>query len=107
MLIVKYEVCISQFVLNTCDLLVPCTVVDCPSISRNNNVDLLFHVPCLGSISSHQVCTNVAQCYAVASQFEGCREKIQENTAIIRDLVRILYYKVSQGHRKRNVFYSR
>ncbi|KAI0215551.1 DnaJ-like subfamily C member 13 [Lamellibrachia satsuma] len=39
------------------------------------------------------VCTNIAQCYAVASQFEGCREKIQENTAIIRDLVRILYYK--------------
>jgi len=47
---------------------------------------------------SHQVCTNVAQCYAVASQFEGCREKIQENTAIIRDLVRILYYKVSEAH---------
>ena len=42
-----------------------------------------------------KVCTNVAQCYAVASQFEGCREKIQENASIIRDLVRILYYKVS------------
>lgn len=42
-----------------------------------------------------QVCINVAQCYTVAAQFEGCREKIQECSAIIRDLCRILYFKVN------------
>ena len=42
-----------------------------------------------------QVCTYVVKCYAVASQFEGCREKIQEIPAIIKDICRILYYKVT------------
>ena len=45
-----------------------------------------------------QVCSHVTRCYAVASQFEGCREKIQENSSIVRDVCRILYYKV--GYRK-------
>ena len=49
--------------------------------------------------SPSQVCANVACCYAVASQFEGCRERIQETSAIIRDLVRILYYRVSVSRR--------
>lgn len=44
-----------------------------------------------------QVCTYIAKCYAVAAQFEGCREKIQEHSAIIKDLCRILYYKVSKA----------
>lgn len=39
------------------------------------------------------VCTNIAKCYAVAAQFEACREKIQETSAIIKDLCRILYFK--------------
>jgi DnaJ family protein C protein 13 len=41
-----------------------------------------------------QVCINIAKCYSVAAQFEGCREKIQECSGIIRDLCRILYFKV-------------
>ncbi|GFN83676.1 Dnaj homolog subfamily c member 13-like, partial [Plakobranchus ocellatus] len=39
------------------------------------------------------VCTNIAKCYSVAAQFEACREKIQETSAIIKDLCRILYFK--------------
>ena len=41
-----------------------------------------------------QVCTHITRCYAVASQFKGCREKIQEHQNIIKDLCRILYFKV-------------
>ena len=41
-----------------------------------------------------QVCTHVANCYAVASQFESCREKLQEIPQIVKDLCRILYFKV-------------
>ncbi|KAK3083199.1 hypothetical protein FSP39_016526 [Pinctada imbricata] len=40
-----------------------------------------------------QVCLHIVKCYAVASQFEGCREKIQEIPAIIKDICRILFYK--------------
>ncbi|GFR63073.1 LOW QUALITY PROTEIN: DnaJ-like protein subfamily C member 13 [Elysia marginata] len=41
------------------------------------------------------VCTNIARCYSVSAQFEGCREKIQETSAIIKDLCRILYFKTN------------
>lgn len=43
-----------------------------------------------------QVCSHIVKCYAVASQFESCREKIQEIPAIVKDISRILYYKVGQ-----------
>lgn len=42
-----------------------------------------------------QVTTNITKCYSVAAQFEGCREKIQEVSAIIKDICRLLYYKVT------------
>ena len=42
-----------------------------------------------------QVCQNVIKCYAVAAQFEGCRDRITEIPAIIKDLCRALYFKVS------------
>lgn len=41
-----------------------------------------------------KVCANVARCYAVASLFGSCREKIQEMPSVVKDLCRILYYKV-------------
>lgn len=40
-----------------------------------------------------QVCSHIAKCYGVAAQFEGCRERIQEHSAIVKDLCRILYYR--------------
>ena len=40
------------------------------------------------------MCSHIVKCYSVASQFEGCREKIQEIPAIVKDISRILYYKV-------------
>ena len=54
------------------------------SISNKSNSNFL----CL------QVCTHIAQCYRVASGFEKCREMIQEIPTIVKELSRILYYKV-------------
>ena len=42
-----------------------------------------------------QCCSNIAKCYAVAAQFEGCREKITEIPGIVSSLCGCLYYKVS------------
>jgi hypothetical protein len=42
-----------------------------------------------------QVSCHIVHCYAVASQFEKCREKIAEMQIIVQELCRLLYYKVS------------
>jgi DnaJ family protein C protein 13 len=41
-----------------------------------------------------QVSCHIVHCYAVASQFEKCREKIAEMQIIVQELCRLLYYKV-------------
>ena len=55
--------------------------------------------PCLmkDALSSHQVCTHVCRCYRVSAQFEACREAIQEIPDIVKDVCRVLYYKVRQS----------
>ncbi|XP_041474110.1 dnaJ homolog subfamily C member 13-like isoform X1 [Lytechinus variegatus] len=40
-----------------------------------------------------KVCQHVIKCYAVAAQFEGCRDRITEIPAIIKDVCRALFYK--------------
>jgi DnaJ family protein C protein 13 len=42
-----------------------------------------------------EVCTHICRCYRVSAQFPDCREAIVEVPAIIKDLCRVLYYKVS------------
>jgi len=41
-----------------------------------------------------QVCSHIARCYSVAAQFEACRTKIQETSAIVKDISYVLYYRV-------------
>ena len=41
-----------------------------------------------------KVCTHISRCYRVSAQFEACREAIVEVPDIIRDVCRVLYYKV-------------
>ena len=41
-----------------------------------------------------EVCTHICRCYRVSAQFEKCREAIVEVPDIIRDVCRVLYYKV-------------
>ncbi len=41
-----------------------------------------------------QVCTHICRCYRVSARFDACREAIVEAPNIIKDICRILYYKV-------------
>ena len=48
----------------------------------------------LSSIDGLQVCTHICRCFRVSAQFEACREAITEVPVILKDICRILYYKV-------------
>ncbi|KAK6166630.1 hypothetical protein SNE40_023278 [Patella caerulea] len=82
---------------------VNCSALNAEELRRENGIQVLQEAfaRCVNVLSQSskpddmavQVCTNVSKCYSVAAQFEGCREKIQETSAIIKDLCRILYYK--------------
>ena len=52
------------------------------------------------SLFVFQVCTHITRCYAVAAQFEECREKITEMPGIIKDLCRVLYHRVCYNNEK-------
>ncbi|KAK7507621.1 hypothetical protein BaRGS_00001556 [Batillaria attramentaria] len=82
---------------------VNCSALNAEELRRENGIQVLQDAfsRCVSVLSQSskpddlavQVCMNIAKCYTVAAQFEGCREKIQECSAIIRDLCRILYFK--------------
>lgn len=82
---------------------VNCSALNAEELRREQGIQVLQEAfdRCMNVISlsskpedtAVQVCTHVVKCYAVASQFEGCREKIQEIPAIIKNICRILYYK--------------
>ncbi|XP_046378006.2 dnaJ homolog subfamily C member 13-like [Haliotis rufescens] len=82
---------------------VNCSALNAEELRRENGIQVLQEAfaRCVNVLSQSskaddtavQVCMYVGKCYAVASQFEGCREKIQEVSSIIKDLCRILYYK--------------
>ncbi|KAJ8321004.1 hypothetical protein KUTeg_002591 [Tegillarca granosa] len=82
---------------------VNCSALNAEELRRENGILVLQEAfaRCINVISASskpgelpvQVCTHVVRCYAVASEFEACREKIQEIPAIVKDICRILYYK--------------
>ncbi|KAL5005925.1 hypothetical protein ScPMuIL_017083 [Solemya velum] len=82
---------------------VNCSALNAEELRRENGIQVLQDAfsRCANVLSlsskpeeiSVQVCTHIAKCYSVAAQFEGCREKIQECPAIVKDVCRILYYK--------------
>ncbi|XP_056011194.1 dnaJ homolog subfamily C member 13-like isoform X2 [Ostrea edulis] len=82
---------------------VNCSALNAEELRRENGIQTLqdAFARCINVLSmmskpedvSVQVCSHIVKCYAVASQFEGCREKIQEIPAIVKDISRILYYK--------------
>ncbi|XP_053386463.1 dnaJ homolog subfamily C member 13-like isoform X2 [Mercenaria mercenaria] len=82
---------------------VNCSALNAEELRRESGIQVLQEaftrcVNVLGASSKPedlavQVCINISRCYSVASQFKGCRERIQEEPTIIRDLCRILYYK--------------
>ncbi|CAH1789259.1 unnamed protein product [Owenia fusiformis] len=82
---------------------VNCSALNAEELRRESGIETLNEAfaRCVSVLShsskeedmSVQVCTHISRCYTVASEFEGCREKIQEIPAIIKDITRILYFK--------------
>ncbi|XP_055340824.1 dnaJ homolog subfamily C member 13-like [Paramacrobiotus metropolitanus] len=81
---------------------VACSALNAEELRRENGFEILEDAMrrCVDrlSISSKledlnvQVCMNIARCFAVAAQFEQCRERLSEMPDVIRDLCRLLYY---------------
>lgn len=42
-----------------------------------------------------QVCIHITRCFTVAALFPACRERIVDLKQLVKDLCRILYFKVS------------
>lgn len=86
-----------------CHHTVNCSALNAEELRRENGIQTLQEAfaRCINVLSmmskpedvAVQVCSHIVKCYAVASQFESCREKIQEIPAIVKDISRILYYK--------------
>ena len=53
-----------------------------------------------------EVCTHICRCFRVSAQFESCREAIIEVPAIIKDVCRVLYYKVCGCGFKDSTFFN-
>ncbi|XP_038048790.1 dnaJ homolog subfamily C member 13-like isoform X3 [Patiria miniata] len=80
---------------------VNCSALNAEELCRENGIEVLQEafVRCVGVLSKAskphdlavQVCINVIKCYAVAAQFEMCRDRITEMPAIIKDICRTLY----------------
>ncbi|XP_062518532.1 LOW QUALITY PROTEIN: dnaJ homolog subfamily C member 13-like [Corticium candelabrum] len=80
-----------------------CSALNAEELRREGGIEVLqeAYARCVSvlSMSSTQddravdICVHITRCYRVAAQFEQCREKMQENPAIISDLCRILYFK--------------
>ncbi|XP_078489054.1 dnaJ homolog subfamily C member 13 [Ciona intestinalis] len=82
---------------------VNCSALNAEELRRENGIEILqaAFARCVSmlSFSSTQddvavkVCMHVCRCYAVAAQFEECREKFMADSNIVKDVCRILYYK--------------
>ncbi|WAR09956.1 DJC13-like protein [Mya arenaria] len=82
---------------------VNCSALNAEELRRENGIQVLQEAfaRCINVIGlsskpedlAVEVCMHITRCYSVASQFKGCRERIQEQQSIIKDLCRILYFK--------------
>ncbi|XP_067952104.1 dnaJ homolog subfamily C member 13-like [Watersipora subatra] len=89
----------SELAFHTMD----CSALNAEELRREKGIQTLHNAfsRCISTLSTMskpddlavQVCSQIAKCYGVASQFQKCREVIQEIPVIVKELSRILYYK--------------
>uniref|UniRef100_H2Z525 J domain-containing protein n=1 Tax=Ciona savignyi TaxID=51511 RepID=H2Z525_CIOSA len=82
---------------------VNCSALNAEELRRENGIEILQAAlsRCVAMLSfsskdddvAVKVCTHVCRCYAVAAQFEECREKFMGDLRIVKDVCRILYFK--------------
>lgn len=85
---------------------VHCSALNAEELRREGGLEILLEaytrcVSVLSKSSKHndiavQVCTHITRCFAVAGAFRGCRDKIVELPQLVRDLCRVLHFKVPQ-----------
>ncbi|XP_049787278.1 dnaJ homolog subfamily C member 13 [Schistocerca cancellata] len=82
---------------------VHCSALNAEELRRERGLEVLLdaYSRCVSVLSAAskpidvavQVCIHVTRCFAVAAQFQGCRDKMVEMTQLIKDLCHVLYFK--------------
>ena len=83
---------------------VRCSSLNAEELRRERGLDVLLdaYSRCVSVLSKSskpnevavQVCTHITRCYSVAGRFQACRDKMVEMPQLIKDLCRILHFKV-------------
>lgn len=83
---------------------VRCSALNAEELRRERGLDTLLdaYSRCVSVLNNSskpsevavQVCTHITKCYSVAGNFQACRDKMVEMPQLIKDLCRILYFKV-------------
>lgn len=84
---------------------VHCSALNAEELRREGGLEVLLdaYTRCVsvlnnsskGSEIAVQVCTHITRCFAVAGSFRGCRDKVVELPQLIKDLCRVLHFRVS------------
>ena len=84
---------------------VHCSALNAEELRREGGLDALLnaYTRCVSVLNksskltdvSVQVCAFITKCFTVAGAFKNCREKIVELPQLIKDLCRILHFKVN------------
>lgn len=83
---------------------VHCSALNAEELRRENGLEVLLeaYTRCVNVLSKSskptdtavQVCTHITRCFSVAAQFPACRERMIDLKQLVKDLCRILYFKV-------------
>lgn len=83
---------------------VHCSALNAEELRRERGLDVLLdaYSRCVSVLSNSskptdvavQVCTHITRCYSVAGRFQACRDKMVEMPQLIKDVCRLLYFKV-------------
>ena len=84
---------------------VHCSALNAEELRREGGLDILLeaYTRCVSVLNRSskpsdvavQVCMHITKCFSVAGSFRGCRDKIAELPQLVKDLCRILHFKVS------------
>ena len=84
---------------------VKCSALNAEELRRENGLEVLYQAfeRCISVLNNSskpdevavQVCSHVTRFYAVASQFQMCRDRMVEMPELVKNVCRIFYYKVN------------
>uniref|UniRef100_A0A1I8HXS4 J domain-containing protein n=1 Tax=Macrostomum lignano TaxID=282301 RepID=A0A1I8HXS4_9PLAT len=97
------EVPLLESAAELCYHTVNCSNLNAEELRRENGIEALQEAfsRCVSVITPGskpdetpaRVCVNILRCFTVAAKFEACRSRIQEQPQIVKDLLRVMYFK--------------